>query len=175
MSVADIKIELGNAGPVTDALQRLLTAAGDLRPALKNVGEYEAQATKDRIVAGVSPDGTPFAPLNPLYAKVEKKGPGILRGASGDLASIVYQLAGDAAVEIGNSVVYGAIHQFGGVIKAKNAPALVFSLGGDLVAVKSVTIPARPYLGVSKDDEAEILAIVADHLASAIGDDLEGR
>lgn len=148
------------------ALDRLLAAAGDLQPALKNVGEALRQSTIDRIQAGVSPDGTAFAPLNPDYARVEKKGPGILRGESGDLASIVYQVAGDE-VAIGNNVVYGAIHQFGGVIKAKNAPALVFSLGGRTVHVDQVTMPARPYLGVSAEDEAEIRAIVADHFNMA--------
>ena len=163
----DVKTE-----PVVDALQRLLAAAGDLKPALKNVGEYEAESTKERIRQGVTPSGAPFAPLNPLYAAHEKKGPGILRGATGDLASIVYQLAGEESVEIGNNIVYGAIHQFGGVIRAKNAPALIFSLGDRKIAVESVTIPARPYLGISAEDEAEILSIIADHLDEAVGGEI---
>ena len=146
-----------------DALTRLLEAASDLKPALRNIGEYLAQSTKDRIAREESPDGKPFAPLNPLY-KETKKGPGILRGESRDLSAIVWQLAGDDTVEVGNNIIYGAIHQFGGVIKAKNAPALIFSMGGETFAVKSVTIPARPYLGLSQEDEAEVLAIVADHL-----------
>lgn len=158
---------------VEDVLAKLLAAAGDLSPVLKNIGEYEAQSTKNRIVKGISPDGSAFAPLNPLYAKVEKKGPGILRGATGRLAEIVYQVGGDT-VAIGNDIVYGAIHQFGGVIKAKNAPALIFSLGGRKVQVKSVSIPARPYLGLSTEDQAEILAIVADHFILATGGELDG-
>ena len=40
-------------------------------------------------------------------------------------------------------VIYAAIHEFGGVIKAKNAPK---TKSGDWVRTKSVTIPARPYL-----------------------------
>ena len=146
-----------------DALTRLLEAASDLKPALRNIGVYLAQSTKDRIAREESPDGKPFAPLNPLY-KETKKGPGILRGESRDLSAIVWQLAGDDTVEVGNNIIYGAIHQFGGVIKAKNAPALIFSMGGQTFARKSVTIPARPYLGLSQEDEAEVLAIVADHL-----------
>lgn len=170
MSGAAITIE---TGPVIDALSRLLAAAGDLSPALKNIGEYEAQSTKDRIAQGVTPDGNPFSPLNPLYAANEKKGPGILRGDTGRLAEIVYQLAGADSVEVGNDVVYGAVHQFGGIIKAKNGPALIFSLGGHKVAVKSVTIPARPYLGISKEDETEILAIIADHLDASVGGEMD--
>lgn len=162
-----VRIE-ANTEAILDVLQRLYAATGDLRPALKNIGEYEAPATKDRIAKGVTPEGLPFAPLDPLYAAT-KKGPGILRGESGDLASIVYQLAGDDSVEIGNDTPHGAIHQFGGVIRPKNAAALVFSLGGRTVFASQVTIPARPYLGVSEEDEREILAIVADYLDDASG------
>jgi phage gpG-like protein len=96
---------------VVDALDQLLKAAGDLRPALKNIGEYETQSSKERIAREETPEGAKFAPLNPLYAKT-KKGPGILRGATGGLSAIVYQLAGDDAVEIGSDQVYPVIHQF---------------------------------------------------------------
>lgn len=171
MSGAGITIDVGVI-PITDVLSRLLAAAGDLRPALKNIGEYETASTIERIGREESPDGSVFAPLNPLYAE-GKKGPGILRGESGDLASIVYQLAGDDSVEIGNNAVHGAIHQFGGVIKAKNVPALIFSMGGQSFAVESVTIPARPYLGVSAEDETEILGILSDFLDDAAGGHLE--
>ncbi|KQO53073.1 phage virion morphogenesis protein [Methylobacterium sp. Leaf85] len=37
------------------------------------------------------------------------------------------------------------------------------------VPAHSISIPARPYLGISDADKAEILAIVADHLAQAAG------
>jgi phage virion morphogenesis protein len=147
---------------ITSALEEVLAAADDLTPALKNIGEYFRERTIERIKTETSPDGKKFAPLNPLYAKVEKKGPGILRGESGQLSAIVYQLAGDS-VEIGNNIPYGAIHQFGGTIKAKNAPALVFQLGGNLMKVQSVEIPARSYLGVDAQDETETIDILRDH------------
>ncbi|MBN9243388.1 MAG: phage virion morphogenesis protein [Mesorhizobium sp.] len=155
-----------------DALARLLEAASDLKPALKNIGVELERSTKERIAREESPDGSHFAPLNPLYAKT-KKGPGILRGESGDLANIVWQLAGDDTVEVGTNAIYGAIHQFGGVIKARNAAALFFSMGGESFTVDNVTIPARPFLGLSKQDEEEVLAIVADHFQQAAGRALE--
>lgn len=156
---AVLKVDVGGTD---DALARMLAAASDLKPALKNIGVALQQSTVERIEREVSPDGSAFAPLNPLYA-LTKKGPGKLRGESRTLSEIVWQLAGDDAVEVGTNATYGAIHQFGGVIKAKNAPALIFSMGGEHFAVKSVNIPARPYLGLSKEDEEEVLAIVADH------------
>jgi phage virion morphogenesis protein len=150
-----------------DGLQSLYKAAGNLKPVLKNIGEYEAEATKQRIRDERSPDGTPFAPLNPFYA-LTKKGLGILRGASGDLADIIWQL-GDSSVEIGSSVFYAVVHQEGRVIKPKTASALMFSLGGNkAVRVKSVTIPARPFVGISAQDEAMILEITKDFFGAAV-------
>ncbi len=52
-----------------------------------------------------------------------------------------------ASVRIGTNLVYAAIHEFGGVIHAKKAPALVFKTAdGQWHRVTSVTIPPRPYL-----------------------------
>jgi HK97 gp10 family phage protein len=46
------------------------------------------------------------------------------------------------------------IHEFGGVIKAKNKPYLVFTTeDGEWHTVKSVTMPARPYLRPAFDSE----------------------
>lgn len=48
---------------------------------------------------------------------------------------------------IGSNVIYARIHELGGVITAKNAPFLVFKTKDDVWhKVRSVTIPARPYL-----------------------------
>ena len=174
MSGAKIQVEDED---VVGALSRLIAAAGDTKGALQNVGEALMASTKQRIRDEVSPDGAKFKALNPLYAKFEKKGPGILRGANGEvggLSDIVYQLGGDGqSVEVGNNVVYGAIHQFGGTIVPKTADALIFRLGGETVQVASVTIPARPYLGVSDADRTEILGIFEDFLIEATGGELD--
>jgi len=61
-------------------------------------------------------------------------------------ASIRAVLVKRATVVVGTHVVYAAIHEFGGTIRAKNAPFLVFKMGNQWVRVKSVNIPARPYM-----------------------------
>ena len=61
--------------------------------------------------------------------------------------------------EWGTNTEYAAIHQFGGVVRAKSAGALRFQTGGEWVTKKSVTIPARPFLGIDEADETEIGAI----------------
>ena len=49
-----------------------------------------------------------------------------------------------------NSVVYAAIHQFGGTIKPKNGKYLTFKgKNSRFVRVKQVVIPARPYLPIN--------------------------
>ncbi len=50
------------------------------------------------------------------------------------------------SVRVGTSLVYAAIHEFGGIIRAKRVPRLVFKIGGELVMVKSVRMPKRPYM-----------------------------
>lgn len=153
---------------VNDALARLLAAADDITPALKNIGEYEAGASRRRFISKQDPAGNPWKDLNPLYAQT-KKGPGILVGETRSLSQIVWQLA-DGGVEIGTNLIYARIHNEGGTIVPKSAAALVFSMGGRTFKLKKVTIPKRQFLGFSAADEAEILAIVTDHFVEAVGE-----
>lgn len=150
---------------VNDALSRLYDAAGDLKPALKNIGEFEAKVTRARFLSATDPDGKGWQILNTLYAKT-KKGPGILRGATRALSQIVWQIAEDS-LEVGSNEVYARIHNEGGTIVPKNAAALVFSMGGQTFKVKSVTIPQRRFLGWSPSSIEEALAIVQDHFVMA--------
>ena len=55
-------------------------------------------------------------------------------------------------VVIGSNKIYAAVHQFGATITPKSGQYLTFWMGGRLVKARSVTIPARPYLGISDDD-----------------------
>ena len=50
-------------------------------------------------------------------------------------------------VEVGTNLIYAAIQEFGGTIKAKNAPWLVFKTDdGEWHSVKSVQIPPKAYM-----------------------------
>jgi len=115
-----------------------------------------------RFGAQSDPEGRSWVPLNPLYATT-KKGPRILEGAGGMrgglLGSIIYQVGG-REVAIGTNKIYGAIHQFGGVIRPRSADALVFRMGGELIHARSVRIPARPYLGAGPADRAQMVSLV---------------
>lgn len=89
-----------------------------------------------------------------LYAEGEAKKsfgkPGKLKVQTGHLrrsikSSLItrYNLL---VASLHSDVVYAAIHENGGTIRAVNSPYLKFNIDGRWVSVKEVTIPARPYL-----------------------------
>jgi len=179
MTGALINVTVDDAA-IAKALKALAEQDGGLaRACLKNIGSTVVKQVHRRFAQQVDPAGHPWAPLNPAYAGQglseglnAKTALGVKRGskilqemgmAGGLLGSIVWQLSGDDRLEIGTNKVYGAIHQFGGRIVPRTARALVFWLGGGLVIAKAVTIPARPYLGLSTDDTAGILGVIEDH------------
>jgi len=126
---------------------------------MKNLGELNVKQTRRRFMTQRDPEGKEWAPLNPLYAS-GKRGPGILREHGYLLNSIIYQ-AGADQVAIGTNIKdYGAIHQFGGVIRPRTANALAFHMGGRLIITASVRIPARPYLGAGPADRAQMVSLV---------------
>jgi len=76
---------------------------------------------------------------------------GLSTGTLGRSIGIVAKPA-QLEASIGPSVIYGRIHEFGGIIKPVKAKALAFEVGGQLVFAQSVTIPKRPYLQPALDD-----------------------
>jgi phage virion morphogenesis protein len=121
---------------------------------LNTLGEYLVESSKQRIRdGGPAPDGTPWKPLQPLTLELKKnKDHGILWDSGMLKDTLAFDLEGDEAVAIGSMMVYARIHQLGGTIKPKggrkalNVPGRGFR--------RTVTIPARPYLGVSSADKA---------------------
>jgi len=162
---------------LTAAMSQLRKAGGDaaIQVALKSIGELLLNSTRERMNKQVGPDGRPWAPLNPAYAgtaadrtkggKVKtrgvKKGPKILQASGQLFGSLRYQISGEQ-LQLGTNKIYAAVHQFGAVIKPRNAPALVFWLGGKLVHAQKVTIPARPFLGLSADDRSNVLEAIQE-------------
>ncbi len=150
---------------VLEAITRLRQVTTFSTGMMRAIGVGLVTTTQKRITQGVDADGNAFAPLNPAYAEI-KRGPGILRASLMLQRSITFE-AGRATVTVGSNRIYAAIHQFGGKIVPKNAKALEFKLGagGGLVRVKSVTIPARPYLGFGAQ-EIEVTLDVVDAFVS---------
>jgi phage gpG-like protein len=164
---------------VLDVLGRLadrFSPAG-LSPVMQEIGESLAESTQQRFSTSTGPDGKRWAPLaqSTVLARLAKIG-GAYAKKSGKLSSkgggavmgmkplvetgilqdtIRYQLIdGGAGVEIGTNRFAGeweagaAVHQFGS---------------------RNGKIPARPFLGLSGDDQAEVLDILGRFLEEAAG------
>lgn len=156
---------------VMAALNRLRGKTDNLGPALKAIGEDLVESTKRRFATATAPDGTPWAANSPVtisrylgltkgnYKKdgsLSKKGEARatakkpLTGETGALGGqIHYQVAGNV-LEVGSSMEYAAMQQFGG------RKSEFTNLWGD--------IPARPFLGLSAADKAGIEETVLDYL-----------
>ena len=144
--------------PVLDALARLAGLGGSSTQLMGILGSGLTDSTRMRFSTNIAPDGTAWRGLNPAYAELRRPGPILVQG--GQLRGSIPFLPAAAEVTIGSRMIYAGVHQWGARIEAKNAKALVFHMGagGKLVRVRAVTIPARPYLGISAEDEEMIFA-----------------
>ncbi|MBD8554910.1 phage virion morphogenesis protein [Rhizobium sp. CFBP 8762] len=149
-------------GDVRRAFTKLQQAMDDTTPVMDAIGVGLAGSTHMRFVTQSGPDGQAWQALNTDYAQT-KRNSRILT-ESGRLRDSINRQAGNDYVRVGTNVVYAAIHQFGGTIKPKTGTHLHFRIGGQSVMVKSVTLPARPFLGISTDDTTMIAETVYDFL-----------
>lgn len=148
-----IEIQFDNR-EVLEALQTLQKASSDLSPALLEIGEVLTESTKQRFADTQGPDGKAWS-RNKTTTIAHKGRDQPLSGETGSLMDTInYQLEGNDTVVIGSPMEYAAMQQFGG--KKSEFP----HLWGD--------IPARAFLGVSDEDEKQILQIINDHLAAAL-------
>lgn len=157
---------------------------------LQDIGEYLMISTRARAAKQVSPDGQTWAALSPRYAAAKaRKRPGvpILRFDNHMIGDqLVSQVEGDTLLH-GTNAPYGAINQFGGDIQIPARPSQVYfhHKGGEVsphfvtkrkatfvqdvtIPEHVVSIPARPWLGLDKEDEAEIVQLTADHIVAPL-------
>lgn len=154
-----ITVGLQDAG-MLPAVDRMEEASTDLRPLMDDIGILLEGSTKDRLTdTNVSPDGIAW----PKSMRAKEDGGKTLVDSRRLVASIL-NVASERAVEIGSNLIYAGIHQTGGTIVPKNGDALAFALpNGEFVTVGKVTIPARPYLGVSPDDVTGMQELIEGH------------
>lgn len=164
--VATLRVSTEGGRQIEARLAKLVHAFEDLEPVLFAMGVYLEGATTDRFDRETGPDDKKWEPS--LRAR---QGSGKTLTDTTQLKSSITSRASSRSVEVGTNKIYAGIHQFGGTIRAKNAEFLAFGLPGGLGLrrVKEVEIPARPFLGLSTEDESELFAQVADHARTAMG------
>lgn len=152
------------------AFKKLRLLMTDTTPVMRAIGVALVEEVHTRFERAVDPQGNPWKPLLPDYAAM-KRGPGILRESAmrgGLMGSITFK-ANHESVEVGTNKIYAAVHQFGATIRPVHAPFLVFRLASGVVHADSVTIPARPFLGIGPSDERAIFEVLDDAVDRAVG------
>ncbi len=157
MSGVGLSIDIADLLRAEMHVSRLALESGAAGKLLEEIGELGAAQTRRRIeVEKTSPDGTPWAP--------NKEGHSILLESGRHLRDSVAFLAGGEEVEWGESWEFAHVHQYGATIVPKTAQRLAFTLNGQKVFAKKVTIPARPSVGISAENAQEITEHVSDFL-----------
>lgn len=152
---------------VRERISSLIHRMENPQPFLQSVGLGLVESTKRRFDQGVAPDGSPWMPLMPsTIRKRIKNGKTpikILVETKALEASIISQVEGDVVKvgvnNVGEQSAYAAIHQFGGTINRPARTGRAFGRENVSIPAYTITMPARPYLGVSADDEADILEL----------------
>lgn len=157
MAGAFIEIK-DNSPQVLDALQQLLRKTGNLEPAFRDIGEYLLRSHDVRWRAAIDPDGNPWAPLSAATLAKKRKNADKILVESGRLMNSLDYVASPDSLLFGTNSIYGAIHQFG-------AEQGAFGTTSRGAPIPWGDIPAREFIGISGEDEREILDIIHDYLA----------
>ena len=158
---------------VQQMLQRLIAFGNNPAKAMADIVTYGESSTRQRFADQAGPDGNAWLPLKQdFFTNIPKKHlrkDGKLRGTAKardfvlgrkilikerHLLDSIVSRSGKTFAEWGSAKDYAAIHQF----------------GGQAGRGRKVTIPARPYLGINDQDEANILDIINRNLADAVGE-----
>ena len=151
MSGAHITITIDDAD-LDRELRRMMERVSDFTAFHQDVGEHMLNSLDERFQTETSPEGAKWQALAPatVSTRLRKFGnaPLTILRQSGRLAGSFSYTADTTQMEMGTSLVYAAIHHFGGQTGRGHAS----------------TIPARPYLGMSPRDEVAITEMAQDFL-----------
>lgn len=170
-----ISIGIGDQ-KVAQSLEKLIRSVENTHSVLELIGEQLVDSTKRRFSTSTAPDGSRWASnsqvtilryLGAYKSSYKKDGrisqKGIDRatskrpliGETGSLSrQISYDIEGNNTLYIGSSMIYAAVQQFGA--KARQFGKAPW---GD--------IPARPFLGLSDRDQANIIDTISDYLSDS--------
>lgn len=164
-----------NSASVIAELQRIAQQIDNMRPAYEGIGELLVDSTKNRFDTSTAPDGSRWAPnaeatvlshlarisgsFSKKTGKLTKKGAAAAMGKKPLVESGLLQDS-FAAEATGSSVAVGT-NRFAGDWEGG---AAVFHFGR-----RDGSMPAREILGLSAQDEINVLELLADFVRSTTG------
>lgn len=180
MSGVSLSIDLKDDELALAVLGNLVARLDDPTPAYEDVGQALITSTHHRWDQGISPSGSPW----PKSLRVKKYGGSTLK-LSARLYRSISANASRTGVEIGTNVVYAAIHQLGGTIdQDARDQVLHFKVNKRTgtwrfaratkkatlaqkrrIGAHTVTMPARPFIGLDQDDPRTIATIFQNYLS----------
>lgn len=150
MAGAVVTIQVDELRALCSHLNKMALTASERKSLLASVGEEIITQTKDRFAEKKTPDGDDWADIadstKEYYLKKfgsKNHANGILWRTGNLMDSLTHEV-GSWSVVVGATKIYAAVHQYGW---------------------KERNIIARPYLGLSPDDRAEIAGIIESFLA----------
>ena len=160
--MSSIKAEF--SGDTSKLFQRLEKLGKvDKKGVLRAIAEGLRTSTVERFTEQKTPDGVSWKPS----IRVRESGGKTLTKTTKLKTSIRASVSADGAA-VGTNDIRAATLQFGDdrTIRAKNSKYLKFKIGGKWVSVTSVnvSIPPRPFLGISAEDEQDIQDIIEEAL-----------
>ena len=135
MADKPIEIKLDNK-KIEDALLEIAQKTSNLRPLMKNIAGIMADSTEENFKEEGRPKWQDLSEVTKTARRKTGHYPGQILQVSGQLALSITTQYDDESAVIGSNKIYAAIQQ----------------LGGQAGKNKKVTIPARPYLNLDKDD-----------------------
>lgn len=159
MTGAAIRVDVIDTA--SKALGEAIKRLDDPSELYSRIAKHLLASTQRRFETETDPDGNPW----PKSVRAAATGGKTLRDKGNFYRSITTEIYDDG-LAVGTNAIQGAIHQYGGVIKAKNGKGLAFKPFGSNspVFVKSVTMPRRAYLGMDNEDERAVIEISEEYI-----------
>lgn len=154
----------------------LVIAFGDLEPLMQDFGLTLESSVTERFDTTTAPDGSEWAKSE----RVKEHG-GKTLTLSAQLRGSVHSIASSTQVEIGTNKEYAGVHQDGfdgSVTVPTHTRTIEEAFGRRLKAPitfkvesfeRAMKMPRRQFLGLSPEDEEELLAQVEDYARDAMG------
>lgn len=161
MTGASISIE---DAELREAFRRLIALGENPAPMLQDIGDMAVRNIDVRFFDETAPGGGPWKPS----LRAQRQG-GKTLTLSGRLGDSMMAVVEGNSVRWGTNIEYAGTHQFGATIRPKTAKALHFNLPGvGPITTKSVTIPARPFIGWDAEDVRKTTEVISDHFTAGV-------
>ncbi|CAL7894005.1 phage virion morphogenesis protein [Fusobacterium necrophorum subsp. funduliforme] len=137
------------------------------RELMNKISQDMRKTVRDRFRTSTGPNGEQWATVGYRSGR-----PLVITGSLRDSLRRSYDK--NKAV-LGTDDIRARLHQYGGLIQAKNKPYLTFKIGDSWVKKKSVYIRARPYIGFNQAMIERYREMAAKHVQEQLKKRLGGK